>query len=64
MSVSHGFEPGVGKGAHSEEDENVTLRLGGVDLKNRCDGRMEVVGFGLRCVKNVDWVPTSGNLQG
>lgn len=46
---------------YSEEDEDVTLGLRGVDLEDGGNGRMEVVGFGLRSVEDVDGVATTGD---
>lgn len=47
----------------SEEDENISFRLRGVDLEDGCDSGVEVIRFGLRSVENIDWVSTSGNYR-
>jgi hypothetical protein len=44
-----------------EEDEDVALWLGRVDLEDGGYGGVEVVGFGLGGVKDVDGVATTGN---
>lgn len=48
-------------GTYGQEDEDVTLGLGRVNLKDGGDRRVEVVRFGLGCVENVDGVATTGN---
>ena len=45
--------------AHGEENEDVTFRLGRMDLENGGDGGMEVVGFRLRSIVNIHRVSTS-----
>ena len=44
---------------YREEHQDVALGLGGVDLKDSCDGGVKVVGFGLRGVMDVDGVSTA-----
>lgn len=47
-----------------EEDEDVAVRGGGrVDLEDRGDGGVEVVGLGLLGVVDVDGVPAAGDVE-
>lgn len=46
-----------------QEDEDVTARLGRMNLEDGRDGGVEVVRFGLRGVENVDGVATTGNCE-
>ena len=39
---------------HSKENKDVTLGLCGMNLENSCDSSVEVVGFGLRCVMDIN----------
>jgi hypothetical protein len=50
--------------AYGEEDKDITLWLSSVDLKDRRDSSMKIVGFRLRGVMNVDRIPTARNYKG
>jgi hypothetical protein len=52
-------ECGVAGSTHSQEDEDIPLWLGGVDLEHGRDSRVYVVGLGLGSVVQVHRISTS-----
>ena len=46
---------------YSKEDKDVTLGLRRVNLEYSGDGGVQIVGFGLRSVMDVDRVHATGN---
>jgi hypothetical protein len=44
--------------SYREKDQDVTFRLCRVNLKHCCDSGMQVVCFGLRCVMNINGIPS------